>query len=227
VTISQLEKVIQSLKPTAVLDVGCGCGGHSTSTLIRHCAWVVAIDVAPRLSRWQDIARSSGVRFCCMDALALGFARGSFPLVIETATLHHIAHWPEALTEMIRVSSDRIFLEEPVDDLRSAAKQRTYEAQGLFLALQAEVGFPHYRHLDRGALLSAAESRAVLLETHLERSDAPIAFDEFFESFGEFASRSNREGYWLDQFQELRSRFGGAALCEDDTLTILAAIGGA
>jgi hypothetical protein len=133
-----------------------------------------------------------------MDAVTLGFADGSFSLVLESATLHHIAHWPEALSEMIRVSSDRIFLEEPVDDLRSAAKQRTYEAQGLFLRLQAEVGFPHFRSLDRDALLSAVESRAVVLETHLDTSDAPIAFDEFFESFGEFASQSEREGYWLE-----------------------------
>ena len=161
-----------------------------------------------------------------MDAVALGFARDSFPLVLERASLHHIAHWPEALAEMIRGSSNRVFLEEPVDDLRSAEKCRTYEAQGLFLKLQAEAGFPHYRHLDRAALLSAVESRAVVLETHLETSDAPIAFDEFFESFGEFASQSDREEYWLEQLQELRSRFGGAVLCEDDTLTILAAKSG-
>jgi hypothetical protein len=161
-----------------------------------------------------------------MDAVALGFARDSFPLVLERASLHHIAHWPEALAEMIRVFANRIFLEEPVDDLRSAAKQRTYEAQGLFLKLQAEVGFPHFRHLDRDALLSAVASRAVVVETYLETSDAPIAFDEFFESFGEFASQSDREGYWLERLQELRSRFGGAPLCEDDTLTIMAAKGG-
>ena len=160
-----------------------------------------------------------------MDAVALGFARDSFPLVLERATLHHIAQWQEALAEMIRVSSQNVFLEEPVDDLRSSAKQRTHEAQGCFLKLQAEVGYPHYRHLDRVALLSAVERRAVLLEAHLERSDAPVAFDEFFESFHAFASRSEREGYWLEQLRELRARFGGAPLCEDDTLTVLAAKG--
>ena len=217
-----LEKALQSLKLAAVLDVGCGCGGHSTRTLLELCGRVVAIDVAPRLARWHEIAQSSKARFCCMDAVALGFPRDSFPLVVESATLHHIAQWPDALTETLRVSSDSILLQEPVDDLRSAAKQRTVEAQGLFLSLQAEVGFAHYRHLTRDAILSALEGRAAIVETQLETSDAPVSFDEFFESFDVFASQSGRQEYWLDKLQIMRSKFAGAPLCEDDTLTIWA-----
>jgi hypothetical protein len=204
------------------LDVGCGCGRHSTSTLARHCDRVVAIDVARYISRWRELSWAHGVSFCCMDAVTLGFASGSFPLVLEATMLHHITHWAEAIGEMIRVSSGHILFQEPVDDLRSAAKRRSYEAQDLLLRLQAEVGYPHYRHLDREALLSAVERQAVVLEAELERSDAPIAFDDFFESYHAFASRSDREDYWLTQLQDLRSRFGGAALCEDDTLIVLA-----
>jgi SAM-dependent methyltransferase len=220
---SRIEEIVQALGPTAILDVGCGCGGHLTSALARHCARVVAVDVSAHMSRWQEIARSSGVSFCCMDARALGFASDSIPLVLERASLHHVARWSEALAEMIRVSSGRILLQEPVDDQRSAAKRRTYEAQDLFLELQAEVGYSHHRHLSPEAMISAIKGRAVLIETRMERSDTPVAFDEFFESFHSFAARSEREGYWIEQLQELRYRLGGASLCEDDTLTILAA----
>jgi hypothetical protein len=75
-------------------------------------------------------------------------------------------------------------------------------------------------------MVPTSETRAVLLETPLERSDGPIPFGGFFESFGAFASQSGRQGYWLEQLRELRSRFSGADLCEGDTLTILAAISG-
>jgi hypothetical protein len=183
---------------------------------------VVAIDIAPNFSRWPEVSRQSGIIFCGMDACALGFAADAFPLVLERASLHHIADWSRAIVEMVRVSSDRVFLEEPVDDPRSDAKRRTYDAQDLFLRLQSEVGYPHYRHLDRHALHAAVERQGVILEEHLEKSDTPVTFDEFFESFPMFAARSGRQEYWLEALQALRSRFGGAPLCDDDTLTILA-----
>ena len=222
--LSRLEQAIASLAPASVLDVGCGCGRHFTSTLSRLCPRVVAIDIVPNLARWPEVSRSTGVSFCAMDARSLGFPSHAFPLVIERAALHHIADWQLALAEMVRVSSDGVYLEEPVDDLRSDAKRRAFEAQSLLLELQAEVGFPHYRHLEHDALTSAVESRASLVESHLVQSDAPVTFDEFFDGFATFASRSQREGYWLDQLETLRTKFGGAPLCEDDTLTILAKV---
>jgi hypothetical protein len=158
-----------------------------------------------------------------MDATALAFSNDTFPLVLERDTLHHIARWPAALSEMLRVSSDRVLIEEPVDELRSPAKQRTYEAQGLFLQLQAEVGYPHYWHLDPKTLLSSIRSQGQLLDVKLDKRDTPVTFDAFFESYSEFASQSWREEYWLGRLEELRLRFNGAALCEDDRLTLLVA----
>jgi hypothetical protein len=157
-----------------------------------------------------------------MDARALGFPDNSFPLVLERDTLHHVSRWPEVLSEMIRVSSDLLLLEEPVDDLRSAAKQRTQEAQELFLQLQAEVGYSHYRHVDPDELLSTIQERAYLINVHMNRRDTSVTFDEFFRDFSIFAAKSQREEYWLRQLQDLRSRFDGAALCKADRLTVLA-----
>jgi SAM-dependent methyltransferase len=219
---TRLEDVVRSRAPASLLDVGCGCG-HLTRALATHCAGVFAIDLVPHPSRWEDLARAPGISFCRMDATALGFADGSFPLVLERASLHHIARWPEAVAEMARVSSAHLLIQEPADDLRSEAKHRTHEAQGLFLDLQAEVDFPHHRHLDRDALLSVVESRARPVGVWMDLSDEPIAFEQFFDSFGAFAARSAREAYWLEELRRLRSRFDGAPLCQDDTLTILAA----
>lgn len=220
--ISKLEEEVRSLGPALALDVGCGCGRHLTTSLAQHCARVVAVDVAAHTATWQEAARSHAVEFCRMDAVALGFAAGTFPLVVERAALHHIARWPDALSEMIRVSSDHVLIEEPIDDLRSEAKRRTQMAQELLLRVQAEVGYPHYLHLDAGTLLSAVRGRAQVLSVHVEKCDDAIAFDDFFWSFQDFAARSNREEYWLTQLQELRARFGDSPLCEEDTMTILA-----
>ena len=221
-SISHLEETVRSLHPTALLEIGCGCGRHLTSSLVNFCDRIVATDIAPYESRWQEIARTSRIRFLRMDATALGFTDNSFTLVLERDTLHHISRWPEVFSEMVRVSSDLILLEEPVDDLRSAAKQRTQEAQQLFLQLQAEVGYSHYRHLDPDELLSTIQERTCLINVHMNRRDTPVTFDEFFRDFSVFAAKSQREEYWLDRLQDLRSRFAGASLCKADRVTILA-----
>jgi hypothetical protein len=222
VSISHLEETVRSLNPTALLEIGCGCGRHLTSSLTSFCDRVVATDIASYELSWQEITRTTRIKFLRMDATALGFPDNSFPLVLERDTLHHVSRWSQVLSEMVRVSSDLLLLEEPVDDLRSAAKQRTREAQELFLQLQAEVGYPHYRHLDPDELLSMIQERACLIDVHRNRRDASVTFDEFFRDFSVFAAKSQREDYWLGRLQDLRSRFDKASLCKADRLTVLA-----
>ena len=122
---------------------------------------------------------------------------------------------------MVRVSSDVICLEEPIDDLRSDAKRRSYEAQGLLLRIQAEIGYPHYLHLNKDTLTAEAESQASIQDAFLNPNDAEVSFDEFFYSFQTLAAQSRREHFWLDQLESLRSQFGGAPLCEADTFTLV------
>jgi SAM-dependent methyltransferase len=219
---SRLEELVLTLSPAAVLDVGCGCGRHLTRQLAQPGRRIVGVDRFPQRAAWREAAVADGTFFCRMDARALAFADGAFPLVLERASLHHVERWPEALSEMLRVSRGHVLLEEPVDDLRSAAKRRSWEAQGLYLKLQAEVGYPHHRHLEPDALLSALKDRGRPLEVRLEKHDEPVAFDEYFQAFSVFTTHSKRQDYWQAQLEELRARFAGAPLCEDDTLTVLA-----
>jgi ubiquinone/menaquinone biosynthesis C-methylase UbiE len=215
-----LETWVKAIRPGRLLDVGCGRGQY-TAAFSAHCPRIVAIDAAPALiPRWKELHRPPALTFCCMDVAAMGLAGDSFPLVMERDCLHHVAGWPEALAEMVRVSSRFIIVEEPVDDLRSPEKKRTYEAQGLFLRIQAEVGYSHYRHIKRSELLSEIQKHASMVEEHLVRSDRPIGFDEFFDSFGIFAARTDREAYWLGELETLRRRFAGLPLCKSDRLMV-------
>jgi hypothetical protein len=124
---------------------------------------------------------------------------------------------------MLRVSSKHILIEEPIDDLRSAEKRNTLEAQGLFLELQKEVGYPHYRHLSPKELVSYVETRASVIEVRSEKCDELVSFEEFFHSFARFAAQSARESYWLERLEAYRISLGGGGLCEDDRLLLVAA----
>lgn len=216
-----LEQTIAEHKPASLLDVGCGCGRHFTTALSGLCPRVVSIDIALNPSGWREVSQQTGVAFCAMDARALGFPSDTFPLVVERESLHHMTDWPRAISEMVRVSSDFVCIEEPIDDLRSDAKRRSYEAQGLLLRLQAEIRYPHYLHLDRDTLTAEAERQASLQDIFLTPNDTEVSFDEFFWSFQTLAAQSQREQFWFDQLDSLRSQFEGAPLCEADTLTLI------
>jgi SAM-dependent methyltransferase len=218
---SRVERILESLAPARVLDVGCGCGRFS-SELAKGGRQVIAVDPVFGGRVWHEAEVASGVHFCCMDGSALGFGDGSFPLVLEREALHHIVSWPDVVAEMMRVTSGHVVLVEPVDDLRSAAKRRTFEAQVLLLEVQAEAGCAHYLHLDSESLVRSLQDLGSVVEVHVDRSDAAISFDEFFVDFGELAGRTRRPAYWQERLRDLRARIGVDALCEDDTLTVLA-----
>ncbi len=218
----RLEAWLSSLDAGSVLEVGCGCGRHS-GYLTRHSLSVTAVDNAAALcERWLALRSTSPIRFCCSDARALAFRDRAFTLVVARDTLHHIGDWEQALHEMVRVSSRHVVIEEPVDDLRSDAKRRTFEAQGLFLDLQREVGFPHERHLSPGVLEACLRSIADVIAVEVTRSDRPVSLDEFYEGYGCFAARSPRDRYWLERLEALREAFRGEALCEDDRIVLVA-----
>jgi SAM-dependent methyltransferase len=217
-----LAEVVERFRPQRLCDVGTGCG-HAIRRLVPHCPWIAAIDPEPGLrSRWSREPSSAILCFLAMDGRSLGFRDAAFDLVVETDCLHHVEDWRAIVREMLRVSRGPVYLEEPVDDLRSQPKRDTARACELFLALQREVGYSHFPHLAVESLCGFLEEEAMLLDRRLLRHDEPVSFDDFFESYADFARRSPHERVWLERRERLREELRGRSLCEDDRLLLLA-----
>jgi SAM-dependent methyltransferase len=215
-------KRITSLKPVNVLDVGCGCGGF-TVQLSPFCGRITAIDFSLALiDRCKRENQKTNIDYMCMDGRSIDFPDGSFDLVLERTSLHHILEWEKALEEMIRVSSKYILVQEPMDDPRSEEKRNTIRAQELLLELQREVGYPHFKYIPLSSLIAHMQKRDVSIETSVTRRDEPLDFDEYFSSFGDFAEKSSRKEYWLKRLQSLRQKLDGRMLCKEDILFIMA-----
>jgi ubiquinone/menaquinone biosynthesis C-methylase UbiE len=215
-----LEK-ITLLKPEKVLDVGCGCGSF-TSELSPYCKKITAIEPSPELiKRCKSENRKPNITYLCMDGRDLGFPDNSFDLVLERTTLHHIFEWEKALAEMIRVSAKYILIEEPLDDPRSEAKRNTIRAQNLYLEIEKEVGYSHYRYIPEKSFIDYFRKENIKTKSQIIRSDKPKEFDEYFSNFGDFAERSKRKKYWLERLDNLRKELGGKKLCEEDSIFII------
>jgi SAM-dependent methyltransferase len=215
-------KEVALLKPANVMDVGCGCGGF-TAQLSPYCDRITAIDFSPGLiDRCRRENQRSNIDYVCMDGRNIDFPDGSFDLVLERGSLHHILEWERTLDEIIRVSSRHILAQEPIDDPRSEEKRNTIRAQELILELQSEVGYSHFKYIPLDSLVGYLQTRNMWIERKITRSDEPVDFDEYFSSFGDFAKKSRRKGYWSKRLNRLRKELDGNKLCKEDILFIKA-----
>ena len=91
-----------------MLEIGCGTG-HALGWLRRHlrASRIAAVDldmrmVAAAAARLKKCPRPP-VTLACADATRLPFASGTFDAVAGFGFLHHVPHWPQALSEVARV----------------------------------------------------------------------------------------------------------------------------
>ena len=216
-----LERVA-SIRPDRLLDVGCGCGGF-TVRLSPHCREITAIDSSQALiDRCKEENARANITYVCMDGRDIRHTNSSFDLVAERMALHHIREWEEALSEMIRVSSKHLLIEEPIDDARSEEKRNARSARELFLALENQVGHSHYEYLPEDTLTQYFHRREISIESEIIKSDKLVDFDQFFSSFGDFAEKSSRKEYWLDRLESFKRELDGRKLCEEDIVFIAA-----
>ncbi len=217
-----LLRKIESIRPHEVLDVGCGCG-RFTSQVAVLCSHLTAVDISQPLVTRSAKERSRGnLAFACMDATHLSFRDNAFDLVLERASLHHIEDWPQALDEMVRVSADYVVIEEPVDEPCNEPQKASMVAQRLYLELQREAGYSHFEHIEPSELISVLDKYGLSFEISYDRSGKPTNFDEFFEQFFSFASRTPRPDYWANRLEHLRAELSGKPMQESDSIIIVA-----
>jgi len=157
-----------------------------------------------------------------MDGRDIQYPDDSFDMVVEQYSLHHVLEWEKVLDEMIRVSSKHVLIQEPIDDPRSEEKRNSIRAQELYLEVQKEVGYSHYRHLPLDSLVRYFKSKKISVERQIIKSDKLIDFDDYFGSFDVFAEKSRRKEYWLKRLDTLRRELAGKRLCDDDIVFIAA-----
>jgi ubiquinone/menaquinone biosynthesis C-methylase UbiE len=100
------------VRPTRILDVGCGIGTLERH-LARRCppgATIVGVDIDPSrireaLSIPQPDGPGAGVSYLCADAMRLPFRDGSFGASVVILTLQHLSEPTRALSEMRRVTA--------------------------------------------------------------------------------------------------------------------------
>jgi ubiquinone/menaquinone biosynthesis C-methylase UbiE len=216
-----LERV-SLLKPHNVLDVGCGCGS-STAKLSPFCGKITAIDFSSELiDRCKRENQRPNITYLCMDGRDIRYPDSSFDMVVEQYSLHHVLEWEKVLNEMIRVSSKRILVQEPINDLRSEEKRTSIRVQQLYLEVQKEVGYSHYKYLQLDSLIQYFKRQKISIETQIIKSDRLIDFDEYFDHFDVFADKSKRKEYWFRRLDSLRKELAGKKLGDEDILFIAA-----
>ncbi|MGB2698057.1 MAG: class I SAM-dependent methyltransferase [Candidatus Zixiibacteriota bacterium] len=216
-----LERV-SLVKPDNVLDVGCGCGS-STVKLSPFCGKIKAIDFSSELiDRCKRENQKPNITYLCMDGRNIQYPDHSFDMVVEQYSLHHVLEWEKVLEEMIRVSSKHILILEPIDDARNEEKRNSIQAQKLYLEVQKEVGYSHYRHLQLDSLIQYFKRKKIPIETRIIKSERLIDFDEYFDHFDVFAEKSKRKEYWLKRLDTLRKKLEGKKLCDEDLVFIAA-----
>jgi ubiquinone/menaquinone biosynthesis C-methylase UbiE len=144
----------------ACLDVCTGTGGVALA-LARRGAEVVGVDVAGgMLSRAARKARANGVagsvRLARMDARALAFADGAFPVVTCAMAVHEMAEAEReaVLSEIARVAGERVLVADyrvPED----GAGALLFRARRAYEYLESD-DFESYAARDLGERLAAA-----------------------------------------------------------------------
>jgi ubiquinone/menaquinone biosynthesis C-methylase UbiE len=153
-----------ALAPRSVLDVGCGVGGLLAS-LKGKVAELHGIDPDPvRVNE----ARAVGLSVDRGDAYALPFAAQSIDVVTFQYVPHHLADWPRALAEALRVARHGVLVIEGWYDRSIASQETAAELEAWSKAIDRATGMVHENYPSAGQLVASLPARyRVEQQTHL------------------------------------------------------------
>lgn len=155
-----------ALAPRSVLDVGCGTGGLLAS-LKGKVADLHGIDSDPaRIA----VARADGLDVAPGDAYGLPFAAQSIDIVTFQYVPHHLADWPRALAEALRVARLGVLVIEGWYDRSIPSQETAAQLEAWSKAIDRATGMVHENYPSAGQLvasLAATIEYQIQQETHL------------------------------------------------------------
>jgi len=149
---------LSGLQGGRVLDVATAEGGF-IEILMDHLASyteIVGVDISEEaLHAAQARYGQKNVHLARMDAERFGLSSESFDTVNASASLHHLAHVPQVLAEMVRVlrPGGCLLLTEMHSDGQTAGQTTTIYLHQWIAAVDEALGIHHYRTLGRQKIL--------------------------------------------------------------------------
>ena len=211
--------VVKILRPDALLDVGCGCGSY-TLKLAPFCGQIMAVDPGELQSYWDKLPLLKKVEFINMDGRSLSFGDDVFPVSICRCALHHTLGWRRIIDQMVRVSADRVLIEEMVDDERSLGKRLFVRLEDEMLAIHKEAGYTHYRHMSPEVITAYLDRLGLDYRREIKTDDEEEDPAEWFGMLRSFAPRTKRREYWMDRIARLEEELSGQTVINPDVLFI-------
>jgi len=100
-----------------VLDAGVGRGYSLLELLKLPDVEMVSVDLLEeRMAQAELLLKEHGagkrVKFLRADLTALPFGKGEFDCAVSSNTLHHIPDWKKAIEELVRVSREKVVIQE-------------------------------------------------------------------------------------------------------------------
>lgn len=140
-----------ALAPRSVLDVGCGVGGLLAS-LKGRVPELHGIDPDPaRIAQ----AQAGGLDVAQGDAYALPFDADAIDLVAFQYVPHHLADWPRALAEALRVARRGVLVIEGWYDRSIPSQETAAQLEAWSKAIDRATGMVHENYPSAGQLVAS------------------------------------------------------------------------
>ena len=160
----RLLQEVLSYRPGSVLEVGSGSGAFLRSAAA---SGVPLHGIDPDATRVREL-ESEGFDVQTGVAQALPFDAGSFDVVVFSYTAHHIADWPAALSEALRVCRRGVVVLGPWYDERIPSQATALAFDRWCKQIDRANGMVHNDCLDAQALLGAQTPKHAGLSVRYE-----------------------------------------------------------
>jgi SAM-dependent methyltransferase len=214
----RLTLAVQSFKPAAVLEIGCGAGAFMRSmqpSTIR----VLGIDPDPTL---VEKLRTQGFQAEVGIAESLGFEANAFDVVVFSYTAHHVENWPQALKEALRVARQAVVVLDPWYDERIPSQANTSAFDRWTKLIDRSNGMVHNDCQDAAALLQPLNPLPATLSARYEYMLilTPLSVSEFAALAETKLAEAKEPNRWRQSLETLMSESSDGGFSEDGAVLL-------